>query len=147
MRKQQKVDKTWRDLLWSGDIQGLRQQIDRLLKGCKHKSALKKWASYFDGNAKRMQYNEFKSVHIPCGSGCVESAIRRIINMRLKSAGSFWKRDMTEAFIFLRSQLLSGRWDFFLRNVVRQVARVSLRGLLEYTPHSFMHPLTFLSFL
>jgi hypothetical protein len=123
VRKKEKLDKKWRDLLWSGDIQGLRQEIDRLLSGRKHRRALKKWQTYFERNAQRMQYQSFKQAHIPCGSGSVESAIRRIINMRLKSAGSFWTRDMAEAFLFLRSQLLSGRWSIFLRNVVRQAAR------------------------
>jgi hypothetical protein len=123
VRKKQKVDKQWRDYLWSGDIQALRHELDRLLTGRKLEQALKKWQNYFDGNAKRMQYQKFKDAHLPCGSGCVESAIRRIINMRLKAAGTFWKRDMAEFFLFLRSQLLSGRWAIFLRNVVRQVAR------------------------
>jgi len=127
VRKKQTVDKQWRDYLWSGDIQALRQNIDRLLTGRKLEQALKKWQTYFHTNAKRMQYQKFKDAHLPCGSGCVESAIRRIINMRLKAAGTFWKRDMAEFFLFLRSQLLSGRWAIFLRNVVRQLARAWFR--------------------
>jgi len=146
VRKKQNVDKHWRDLLWAGDIQGLRQEIDRLLQGRKRKSALKKWTSYFEGNAKRLQYNVFQSAHIPCGSGCVESAIRRIINLRLKSAGSFWTRPMAEAFLFLRSQLLSGRWNFFLKNVVRQAARALLRGISVYSLDTFLPPLATLAF-
>jgi hypothetical protein len=52
-------------------------------------------------------------------SGCVESAIRRVINLRLKAPGTFWTQDMAEYFLFLRSQLLSGRWDTFIHNVAR----------------------------
>jgi hypothetical protein len=141
VRRKEQVDKKWRDLLWSGDIHGLRLEIDRLLTGRKHKQALKKWQTYFDGNAQRMQYKTFKQAHIPCGSGCVESAIRRIINMRLKSAGTFWKRDMAETFLFLRSQLLSGRWTIFLRNVVRQAARAWHRRLSVHNLHAFQHAL------
>lgn len=141
VKKKKKVDKKWRDLLWSGDIQGLRQDIDRLLTGRKHKEAMKKWQSYFDANDKRMQYKIFKEANIPCGSGSVESAIRRIINMRLKSAGSFWKRDMAETFLFLRSQLLSGRWSIFLRNVVRQAARAWHQRLSDHNPDAFQYAL------
>ena len=141
VRKKEKLDKQWRDLLLSGDIHGLRQEIDRLLTGRKHKQALKKWQSYFAGNAQRMRYETFKEANIACGSGCVESAIRCIINMRLKSAGTFWKRDMVEAFLFLRSQLLSGRWTIFLRNVVRQAARAWHRRHSAYNLHAFLHPL------
>lgn len=52
--------------------------------------ALKKWLNYFQKNQGRMQYASFKGLNIPCGSGCVESAIRRVINLRLKSPGVFW---------------------------------------------------------
>ena len=126
VKKKEKIEERWRKLLWNGNIQGIYQEICRVLTGRKRSQAIKKWQNYFEGNEKRMQYKAFKTASIPCGSGCVESAIRRIINLRLKSAGSFWKRDMAEYFLFLRSQLLSGRWLIFLSNVIRQQARILL---------------------
>jgi hypothetical protein len=36
---------------------------------------------------------------------------------RLKSLRSLRTQDMAECFLFLRSQLLSGRWDTFIHNV------------------------------
>ena len=51
-----------------------------------------------------------------CGT-CAElveaSAIRRVVNLRLKAPGTFWLKEMAECFLFLRSQLLSGRWNIF----------------------------------
>lgn len=47
-----------------------------------------------------MQYKTFKAAAIPCGSGCVESAIQRIINMRLKSVVTLWTPEMAEFFLF-----------------------------------------------
>ena len=126
LQKRQRIADKWQKLLWHGDMAGLQQEICRLLTGRKQEKALKKWHDYFENNEKRMQYKAFKAASIPCGSGCVESAIRRIINLRLKSAGTFWKRDMAEYFLFLRSQLLSGRWLIFVRNVIRQQARTWL---------------------
>lgn len=123
VQKKEKIVEKWRKLLWNGDMQALYQEICRTLSGVKQRQALKKWQNYFQANEKRLQYKTFKAAHIPCGSGSVESAIRRIINLRLKSAGTFWKRDMAECFLFLRSQLLSGRWLIFWRNVIRQPAR------------------------
>jgi len=76
-----------------------------------------------------MQYQTFKNASLPCGSGCVESAIRRIINLRLKAPGTFWTPAMAEVFLFLRSQLLSGRWSIMLRNLTRQSARLLQRIL------------------
>jgi hypothetical protein len=57
---------------------------------------------------------------LPCGSGCVESAIRRVINLRLKSAGSFWLKQVAEYMLFLRSALLSGRWKIFMTKFSRR---------------------------
>jgi hypothetical protein len=121
-----KLSQAWKTMLWEGDIQGLYTQITQYLKGNMKKKALKKWRDFFDGNQQRLQYATFQSLHIPCGSGCVESAIRRIINLRLKSAGTFWTKAMAECFLFLRSQLLSGRWSTFLHNVTRQKALILL---------------------
>ena len=120
LRKGAKLERKWTKLLWQGDIQGLRKEICRLLDGRKKEQALKKWQAYFERNEKRIQYETFKAKHIPCGSGHVESAIRRVINMRLKAAGSFWTPEMAECFLFLRSQLVSGRWKIFFRNASRQ---------------------------
>ena len=54
---------------------------------------------------------------MPCVSGGVESALRRVMILRLKAPGTFWTPEMAECFLFLRSQLLSGRWDTFIDNV------------------------------
>jgi len=46
---------------------------------------------------------------ILAGSGTVESAIRRVINLRIKGTGLFWKREHAENIIFLRSLVLTGK--------------------------------------
>lgn len=128
----------WKALLWRGDIAGLWQAINQTLTGQRQEKAMKKWQDYFERNQKRMQYERFKAQHLPCGSGCVESAIRRVINLRLKSAGSFWTRPMAEYFLFLRSQLLSGRWLILMKNVTRRlVQRIS--HVHSYEAHSQSH--------
>ena len=71
-----------------------------------------------------MQYARFRKLNLPCGSGAVESAIRRVINLRLKGPGLFWRRETAETFLFLRAQLLSGRWEIFLDNVTRSKAHL-----------------------
>lgn len=110
-------DKKWQDLLWQGNIAAMETEILQILRGKNKTAALNKWHNYFVTNQKRMQYAHFKVHNIPCGSGCVESAIRRVINLRLKSPGSFWSKSMAQFFLFLRSQLLSGRWDLFIHNI------------------------------
>jgi len=98
----------------------LKQEISKVLTGQKLEQALKKWQNYFARHEKRMTYEQFKANHIPCGSGAVESAIRRVINLRLKAAGTFWTKEMAECFLWLRSQLVSGRWHIVMKNIWRK---------------------------
>jgi hypothetical protein len=73
---------------------------------------------YFIEHAHRMRYTEYRDRGVPLGSGAVESAVRRIVNLRLKSNGSFWDVRNAEVVLHLRAQLLSGRWDTFIRTVL-----------------------------
>lgn len=123
-RHRKRLFRTWKALLFNGNIEGLGQAIRKVFSGTKLTQGLKKWKGYFQKNAQRMQYEFFRNQSLPCGSGHVESAIRRVINLRLKAPGTFWTRDMAECFLFLRSQLLSGRWTLFMKNVRRKFARL-----------------------
>jgi hypothetical protein len=124
LQHQGRLARQWRDWLWQGDLEALHQSLCETLRGKKKAHALNKWDNYFARNHKRLQYARFRELAVPCGSGCVESAIRRVINLRLKAPGTFWTPDMAECFLFLRSQLLSGRWDTFIHNVARLKARL-----------------------
>ena len=61
-----------------------------------------------------MQYASLKKAQRPCGSGAVESMVRRVINMRMKSNGAFWLEDNAEGMILLRSYLKAQRFDDLL---------------------------------
>lgn len=124
LRDEGQVAQQWRQWLWNGQVEDLEQDLKRHLRGRKRQQGLRKFASYFAANASRMQYARFREQGLPCGSGTVESAIRRVINLRLKGPGIFWKREMAECFLFLRSQLLSGRWEIFLSNVTGSKAQL-----------------------
>lgn len=116
---QQEVFEYWKDLMWCGEFDELRSTIDELFRSPqKRKQALKKFDNYFAGNKDRMQYSLFKDQNLPTGSGAVESAIRRVINLRIKGAGIFWTPEMAEVMLFLRSQFLCGRWGTVLNNFV-----------------------------
>jgi hypothetical protein len=124
LQREGRLAKQWRDWLWQDDLEALHQSLCETLQGKKKVQALNKWDNHFARNQKRLQYARFRDLAVPCGSGCVESAIRRVINLRLKAPGTFWTSEMAECFLFLRSQLLSGRWDTFIQNVARLKARL-----------------------
>jgi len=65
---------------------------------------------YFNKHQDRMQYKKIKKKKWLCGSGLVESAIIRIINLRFKSPSSFWLPENLENLCFLRATFLAGRW-------------------------------------
>jgi len=121
----------WEYFLWNGEIDALKRSIEETIKEKKKREqALKKCKEYFLNNSKRMQYAKFRKEGLPCGSGHVESAVRRVINLRLKAPGTFWTKDMAECFLFLRSQLISGRWDIFMGNLTA-LARRAFRAFYE----------------
>jgi hypothetical protein len=85
----------------------------------KEKGQIKNFDShwnYFETHHERMRYDKFKAAYLPLGSGIVESAIKRVINRRIKSTGSFWKLENVENMLPLRCALLSGRWRTCMDN-------------------------------
>ncbi len=134
-KKRNRVYKQWKNLLWKGDIAGLSGAIRQMAKGKVRKKMLK-GIGYLETHAHRMQYEIFKANNIPQGSGCVESAIRRVINLRLKAPGTFWTPAMAEYFLFLRSQLLSGRWSIFIAKIATR--RRTQRNDIQRTESEFM---------
>jgi hypothetical protein len=41
-----------------------------------------------------------------------------VINLRIKSCGTFWKIERAEIMLYLRSILLCGRWNTMLNNLL-----------------------------
>ena len=78
------------------------------------------------GQAGRLNYVQFTKLGIPRGSGAIESTIRRVINLRLKSNSMFWRIDNAESMLQLRAQVISRRWDesqSHIRKMARRDAR------------------------
>ena len=96
--------------LHKGDTDRVVELIDELAVGRRAKQVATH-RDYFVRNHHRMQYAAFKRQHLPLGSGAVESAVRRVINQRLKACGTFWLEDSAEGMLLLRSYLKCGRFD------------------------------------
>jgi len=116
-KKKRKLTSQVRELLWNGNINGIADLVREKLAGKRKtlKAALKKLNEYF-GDHSKFQYKTFRDNCLPTGSGTVESAIRRVINLRIKGTGLFWKREHAENIIFLRSLVLTGK----LKNACRK---------------------------
>jgi len=116
-KKQAKVNfEYFKNLLFSGQIMKIVTELKELLNVRASSKIIKKLKSYFIPNICRMQYEINRAMKLPIGSGVIESAIRRVINLRLKSPGSFWKLDFAETMLYLRAQVLYGRWENLKNN-------------------------------
>jgi hypothetical protein len=66
---------------------------------------------YFERNARRMRYADFRSLGMFTGSGAIEGGIKAIVVQRAKQAGMHWTTEGAADIIALRCQHASGRWD------------------------------------
>lgn len=96
--------------LYAGQVERLLAAIDALTVGRRARD-IGEHRDYFARNSKRMQYQDFVAAKVPIGSGHVESAIRRVINMRMKSNGMFWLEVNAQGMLLLRSYLKAGHFD------------------------------------
>jgi hypothetical protein len=70
-------------------------------------------ADYFERNAQRMRYPEFRKLGLFVGSGVVEAGCKTVIGSRLKCSGMFWTVAGANAIIALRCCLLNGRFETY----------------------------------
>jgi hypothetical protein len=110
-----KQKKKWLKIQSKRLLSGETEQVVAELEGLvtKHPSkSLKTELGYFVRHGreeKRMEYATLEKLGMPLGSGAVESAVRRVINLRLKGAGIFWHKQNAEAMLLLRSFAKAGR--------------------------------------
>jgi Uncharacterised protein family (UPF0236) len=68
-------------------------------------------ADYFERNAERMRYPEFRRQHLFVGSGVIEAGCKTVIGSRLKRSGMFWTVKGANAILALRCCHLNGRFE------------------------------------
>ena len=87
------------------------------------------------GEAGRLQYPTFRKQGLPLGSGAIESSVRRVINLRLKSNGIFWRKKHAEEMLQVRAQVISKRWDERVK-AMRQHLRYDGRADWKWEPRA-----------
>lgn len=116
-RQRKEYLKEFKNWLWEG-------QSDQIVKKChevykRPGQMITRWISYLEKHQKRMQYAEYERNKLMCGSGIIESGIRRIINLRFKNASTFWQKERVEKLYFLRAAVLSKRWNIVMENITK----------------------------
>jgi hypothetical protein len=98
--------------LLKGGIEEVQAAIDTAC-GSRPGKALRRERDYFkrNGGKGRMDYARVAALKLPIGSGAIESAIRRVVNLRLKGPTIYWHKTSAEAVLLLRSYYKAGRWN------------------------------------
>ena len=105
-----------RAMLKNGKSQEVVEAIKELYRRSRNKK-LRTERDYFVRNMHRMLYSDVAEKSLPIGSGSVESAIRRVVNLRLKGASLFWLKETAEAMLYLRAHYKAGRWNMLREHV------------------------------
>jgi len=108
-----------RSLLRNGQWRRVVEELSSLQNREKPIKELETELSYLrrHGEAGRLSYVSFRRQGLPCGSGAIESSIRRVINLRLKSNAMFWKAENAELMLQVRCQVVADHWDAAMANL------------------------------
>jgi hypothetical protein len=78
--------------------------------------------AFLDKHEAHLRYDWFWYRGRPLGSGAVESAMRRVINLRLKGNGIYWRQENAEAMLVLRAAAWTDRWEETMERVQAAMA-------------------------
>ena len=121
------LPKAQRQALYKRLRHALRHQTDgvevvqealRALVTTRRSKAITRAVRYVEAHAHRMRYVTLEARKLPIGSGQVESAVRRVVNLRFKAPGSFWRETTVSGLMHLRAAFKAGRWDEVMRGVL-----------------------------
>jgi len=102
----------WKNLLDAGQIESLCQAANEIMPHSGARRVLaKKQIRYFEKNAGRMRYADYRDQGLFVGSGVIEAGCRSVVGLRCKKPGMFWSRSGAHAILQTRCSILSRRYD------------------------------------
>jgi len=129
----QTMPKAQRHVLYKRLRHALRHQTDgvevvqealRALATTHRSKAIPRALCYVETHAHRMRYVTLEARKLSIGSGQVESAVRRVINLRFKAPGSFWTETTVTGLMHLRAAFKAGRWNEIVIGVITDTFQV-----------------------
>lgn len=76
-----------------------------------HQAEFRRACNYLRNQRRFINYEEYRRLGLPIGSGVTEAACKTVFTQRLKLSGMQWKRGGAQIILRLRVVLLSGIWD------------------------------------
>lgn len=113
--------KAWVDeqeeLLMADNVQEIIATLEALFKTLRASAKRKAVGSligYLKNNSRRMRYKTFINSGLPIGSGAVESAVKHLVQQRMKGPGMRWHSKGADSMLNLRCIFRStGKWSDF----------------------------------
>lgn len=100
------------DLLDEGKIESLVSSIRSIeTSHAELAEKIRTEADYFEKNADRMRYPEFRRQHLFVGSGVIEAGCKTVIGARCKQSGMFWTVRGANAILALRCCQFNDRFE------------------------------------
>ena len=100
------------DLLEEGKIEILVSALRTVeTANAEQAEMIRREAEYFEKNAERMRYAEFRRQHLFVGTGVIEAGCKTVIGSRCKLSGMFWTVRGANAIIALRCCQLNHRFE------------------------------------
>lgn len=106
--------KRWEAKLWDdGNALGIARAARRAAPRTRGETRkeLRREAGYFETNATRMKYPDYRAAGLPVGSGPVEGACKTVVQSRCKRAGMRWTTEGLSHILALRTYRLNHRWS------------------------------------
>lgn len=123
-KEREKWQSKLRAQLWRGNVNTVLKECRVLCCGRRSKK-ITSLLAYIERNRERLNYPLFRQLKLPLGSGVIESAVRRIVNMRLKGPGIIWNQPNAQVVLHMRAQLKAGAWTRFVTNALNHTAAQS----------------------
>ena len=98
-------------LLWEGQISQLIDECDLFSSDPATSEAAHAAVTFYTNNQKRMNYARYRKEGYFIGSGTIESAAKRLGELRLKEVGARWTRNGAVHTAKARAAWLGGQWD------------------------------------
>jgi len=111
---------TQKERLLRGESGLVVSELSTLLAG-RRTRATTPWLKCFvtDGvTHRRMDDSASRRHQLPIGSGAIESDMRRVINLRVRSNSTYWLREHAATLLRLRAWIKSGRGKEFFQHTV-----------------------------
>jgi hypothetical protein len=100
-----------RQQLRAGRSREVVATLQRLARGQPEDSEVWVEIEFLRKHEPHVRYDWFRYRGRPLGSGAIESAMRRVVNLRMKGNGIYWREENAEAMLVLRAAVLTGRWQ------------------------------------